>query len=395
MNSFQSACSYLRQNEPADPVVCHRPHTAVRAANWFIENFPGEVMYAVKANPSPIILNALYGAGIRSFDITSVYEMEIMQRFAEARLFYMNPVKHAEHIKIAYYKYGVRDFSLDTEDELHKIISATNNAPDLGLHIRISVDNKNSHFPLELKYGVSPAKAAPLLRAARLKAERLGVCFHVGSQAQNPHSYAQAITRANRIIKKAGVILDSLDVGGGFPAAYPNLISPPLSAYMSIINEAFDNSLTSEACELYCEPGRALVAESASMLVNVSLRKGSLLYINDGAYGSLFDAAHFDFPYPVKAIRNAKPHFAEQDVPFSFYGPTCDSIDLMPGPYMLPADMRAGDYIEIGQIGAYGQAMRSRFNGFHHTEEICVEDEPMMTSYDEQFFTATEIQSDN
>ena len=358
MRRFNSAGDYLTYESPALPVICHRPHAATTAARWFTSHFPGHVLYAVKANPSPLIIDTLYQAGIRHFDIASLPEIELLRAYPDAKLFYMHPVKHPEHIRTAYFQHGIRDFALDSFDELEKIVHATDNADDLGLHLRLAVDNSRSRLPLAFKYGVRPSQAPDLLIAARLKAERLGVCFHVGSQAMDPRSYALAIERANRSIRKAGVILDSLDVGGGFPAAYPGIVPPPLEEYMRIIDAAFEDSLTSETCTLYCEPGRALVAEAASLLVNVTLRKEAVLYINDGAYGS-----------------------SESRMQYGFFGPTCDSIEFMPGPCSVPADMRSGDYIEIGQLGAYGEAMRSNFNGFGCNEQIIVADQPMMSMY--------------
>ncbi len=192
------------------------------------------------------------------------------------------------------------------------------------------------------------------------------------------------------MIRSAGVIVESLDVGGGFPAAYPGIVPAPLDEYMRVISAAWENSLTSETCTLYCEPGRALVAESASVLVNVTLRKGAHLYINDGAYGTLFDAAHFGFPYPTRAWRGGHSHTGEAEIGFSLFGPTCDSIDFMPGPFPLPTDMRAGDYIEIGQLGAYGDALRSNFNGFGGRVEIMVDDPPLMSLFGEAFPPAAE-----
>jgi len=381
VENFESVCDYLKASHPVNPVLCHRPHTAARSARWFLDHFPGDVLYAVKANPSPLILDTLYSAGIRHFDIASLAELKAVHQYPDVRLYCMNTVKHPEHIRQMYFDYGVRDFSLDCMDELDKILAATGQAADLRLHVRITVDNSTSCLPLDAKFGAHPDEVETLLLSARTRSQELGVCFHVGSQAMNPMAYASAISRVNHLIKKTGVILESLDVGGGFPAAYPGLSPKPLGEYIQVINEAFYDTLTSETCRLKCEPGRALVAESASMLVNVTLRKGEWLYLNDGAYGSLFDAAHVDFPYPVRAVRDGQLIAGDYDTEFSFYGPTCDSIDAIARPYKLPASMRAGDFIEFGQLGAYGDTMRTRFNGFGERDEIIVTDEPMLSLF--------------
>ena len=382
MKNYTSVCDYLASARPSDPVICHRPHAARHSAIYFQDKFPGDVLYAVKANPSPLIIGELYAAGIRSFDVASIAEITLLSGYPGVSLHCMHPVKHPEHIRRAYHEFGVRSFALDSSDELEKICQVTANATDLALHVRIAVDNSASRIPLNGKFGVGFAEAPDLLVAARLRAARLGVCFHVGSQAMRPQNFARAIKWASQIIRKSGVILDYLNVGGGFPAAYPGIDSPPLDRYMEVIGQAFNTSLVSETGTLMCEPGRALVAESASILINVILRKNSMLYINDGSYGSMFDAAHMQFSYPTRALRDGRINQNELESPFSFYGPTCDSIDYMPGPFLLPADMRAGDYVEVGQMGAYADAMRTNFNGFGIRDQICVADAPMLSKYE-------------
>jgi len=175
------------------------------------------------------------------------------------------------------------------------------------------------------------------------------------------------------------VTVDLVDVGGGFPSVYHGMEPPPLEAYFHTIHEAFESLPVSYSSELWCEPGRALCAEYASLLVRVERRRGDELYINDGAYGALFDAAHIGWRFPVALIRD-EPSRAKETA-FSFYGPTCDDMDRMAGPFMLPADTQAGDYIEIGMLGAYGCAMRTKFNGFEAEEPALVSDEPMASAY--------------
>jgi ornithine decarboxylase len=154
---------------------------------------------------------------------------------------------------------------------------------------------------------------------------------------------------------------------------------PPLEAYFEVIDKAFESLPVSYSSELWCEPGRALCAEYASLLVRVEKRRGDTLYINDGAYGALFDAAHIGWRFPVKLVREGGSD--AKDMAFSFYGPTCDDLDHMAGPFMLPADTEAGDYVEIGMLGAYGCAMRTGFNGFGSDTKAIMDDEPMATLY--------------
>jgi ornithine decarboxylase len=180
-------------------------------------------------------------------------------------------------------------------------------------------------------------------------------------------------------IVDAAVTVDIVDVGGGFPSVYPGMEPPALETYFSVIHAAFEALPVSYSSELWCEPGRALCAEYASLVVRVEKRRGAELYINDGAYGSLFDAAHIGWRYPVRLIRDEPSRV--RPMKFSFYGPTCDDLDRMAGPFELPGDIGAGDYIEIGMLGAYGCAMRTGFNGFGLGTAEIVDDEPMATLY--------------
>jgi ornithine decarboxylase len=215
--------------------------------------------------------------------------------------------------------------------------------------------------------------------AARQAADALGICFHVGSQAMTPAAFAEAMERVRQAIVEAAVTVDIVDVGGGFPSSYPGMEPPPLDHYFSVIHAAFESLPVSYSSELWCEPGRALCAEYASLVVRVEKRRGDELYINDGAYGALFDAAHIGWRYPVRLLRDQRSRV--RPMRFSFYGPTCDDLDRMAGPFDLPGDVRAGDYLEIGMLGAYGCAMRTQFNGFGVTGAEIVDDEPMASLY--------------
>lgn len=304
----------------------------------------------------------------------------VTERFPQAHVSYMHPVKNRDAIRQAYCQYGVREFSLDSKQELEKILSATGGAGDLTHLIRLAVPNLHAKLDLSAKFGIEPALAVELLLRSRQMARRLGVCFHVGSQCMNPSAFSTAIKMVGEAVLASGVMLDIVDVGGGFPSVYSNMAPPPLDSYMTEIAMALKNIPLGDGCEIWAEPGRALVAEAASTLVHVDHRRGDQLYINDGTYGSLFDAGAPGFAFPVCAIR---PSGTASSVlaPFSFYGPTCDGMDHMAGPFMLPEDIGEGDYIEIGQTGAYGCTMRTRFNGFHSDETAILTDAPMLSIY--------------
>ena len=384
LHHHHDASAVVRALSPDEPVILNRPAAAARAARFFVEKFPGKSLYAVKANPSPDLLKILWDAGVTHYDVASLGEVRLVAAtLPEATQCFMHPVKAEEAIAEAYFTHGVKTFSLDTIEELEKIVRATTTdgipATDLNLLVRLRVSSDHSKLSLASKFGADPADIKALLMAARQASDALGLCFHVGSQAMSPAAYAEAMSRVRDAIVEAAVTVDIVDVGGGFPSWYPGMEPPALEAYFEVIYNAFEALPISYSAELWCEPGRALCAEYASVLVRVEKRRGSELYINDGAYGALFDAAHIGWRYPVKLIREQESD--TRDMAFSFYGPTCDDLDHMAGPFELPADVQAGDYIEVGMLGAYGCAMRTGFNGFGVEDRVIVDDEPMASLY--------------
>ena len=380
MHKHHSALGLAAALRPVQPVTLLRPHAAQRAARFFVEKFPGRSLYAVKANPSPDLLQILWDNGITHYDVASIAEVRLVARtLPDAELCFMHPVKAEEAIAEAYFTHGVKTFSLDSLEELEKIQRATRHASDLTLAVRLRVSSEHAKLSLAAKFGADPRELSELLFAARQAADTLGICFHVGSQAMSPRAYVDAMERVRAAIVEASVTVDLIDVGGGFPSVYPGMEPPELEGYFQAIHTAFESLPISYSAELWCEPGRALCAEYASLLVRVERRRGDELYINDGAYGALFDAAHIGWRFPVNLIREEESH--TRLMPFSFYGPTCDDMDHMAGPFLLPADTGAGDYIEIGMLGAYGCAMRTAFNGFGDVGTITVEDEPMASLY--------------
>lgn len=363
--------------QPAEPMHCLRPTVITDTAARFAQSFQGDVLYAVKCNPEPAVLRAMWEGGIRHFDCASAGEVSLVrQMFPEADIHFMHPVKSRPAIREAYWRHGVRDFVFDSAGELGKIMDETEQAADLGLVVRLALPAGGAMYDLSGKFGAAVDEAAELLRAARPRALRLGVSFHVGSQCMDPLAYRRALVLVGDVIRRAGVAIDIVDVGGGFPVSYPDIEPPPLGAYFAEIEGAFDD-LGLPAARLWAEPGRALVAAGASVVVQVQLRRGDVLYVNDGVYGSLSDAGAPAFRFPARLIRaGAEP--SEEPRAFAFFGPTCDSADYMKGPFWLPADMREGDWIEIGQLGAYGACLRTAFNGFDRAQLVEVRDAPML-----------------
>ena len=375
MSQFSDTESFVRATLPGRAAACARPHHIRSAAAWFQSRFPGRVLYAVKANPAPWALEAVRAAGVTWFDVTGDTEFDGIAPLLGAQTAFMHPVKAPGAIARAYQDRHCRVFALDHERERLKIMAATGQARDLTLMIRVAVSNEDAILPLGVKFGVAGEEALALLASSRLCAERLGVSFHVGSQCMDPASFMRGIETVDALVREAGVTLDIIDVGGGFPCAYPGLRPPPMEDYLSAITAAVAASPVCAGAELWCEPGRAIAAESESILTRVELRKGDALYLNDGAFGHLYDAAHESWRFPARLIRPEGASTASLE-PFQLWGPTCDAADHMPGPFLLPADTREGDYVEFGLVGAYGRAMRSSFNGFGAFDEVFVSDTP-------------------
>ncbi len=370
----------IAKARPVDPVTLVRPHAAARAARFFVEKFPGRSMYAVKANPSPDLLRVLWDNGITHYDTASIAEVRLVKAtLPDATCCFMHPVKSEEAIAEAYFAHDVKTFSLDSMEELDKIVVATRGATDLTLCVRLRVSSEYAKLSLGSKFGVGPGETKELLMATRQVADALGICFHVGSQTMSPDAYTNAMERVRAAIVEAAVTVDVIDVGGGFPSSYPGMTPPPLERFFETIHRAFESLPISYSAELWAEPGRSLCAEYASVVVRVERRRGTELYINDGAYGTLFDAAHIGWKYPVQLLR--EPDSDARDMDFAFWGPTCDDLDYMAGPFPLPADTNTGDYFEIGMLGAYGSAMRTQFNGFGVSENVIADDEPMLSVY--------------
>ena len=382
MQKFKSVEDLVNQLRPDKPVYCIRKKSILSASNFFQKKFPGKILYAVKTNPNSEVIKTLIKSGIDQFDVASVEEIKSVRKFSlSAKCSFMHTVKSRESIRDAYFKYGVKTFALDTKDELIKIIKNTGGAKDLELFVRVAVSNEHAEIDLSKKFGALNTEAAGLLRLVKQYANKIGLSFHVGSQCMHPISYAKGITEIGNIIKKTKIIPDYINVGGGFPSIYPDLIPQPLQKYFEEIEKSLENLKLDKKPEIICEPGRALVAESGSTIVKVILRKKQKLYINDGTYGSLFDAGTPNIVFPSRLISNGRVH-SKKMTAFDFYGPTCDSMDYMKGPFVLPNNIKESDYIELGQLGGYGLTFRTQFNGFYSDEIYEVEDKPIMSMYD-------------
>jgi len=382
MRKFKSVNELVNTLKPDYPVYCIRSEEIKKSVKFFKENFPGKILYAVKTNSHDKVIKQIISNGINDFDVASLNEIKLINKInPKVNLHFMHTVKSKESISSAYFNYGVKSFSLDNKDELRKILEATNQARDLKLFVRIAISNEHAEIDLSRKFGALPSEALGLVRLCREHSKKLGISFHVGSQCMHKISYTKGIKEIENIIKKTKIVPDIINLGGGFPAIYPDLKPEPLINYMEEIKKSLSNLKLDKLPEIICEPGRAIVAESGSTIVKVILRKKQSLYLNDGTYGTLFDAGVPNFVLPTKMITNGRIQ-SKKLTAFNFFGPTCDSLDYMKGPFLLPNNIKEGDYIELGQLGAYGLTFRTNFNGFYSNEIFEVNDKPIMSLYE-------------
>ncbi len=384
MRKFKSVNELVNSLKPEYPVYCIRLNEIKKSVKFFKDNFPGKILYAVKTNPNEKVIKQIITSGVNEFDVASLNEIKLINKInSKAKLHFMHTVKCKESISSAYFDYGVKSFSLDTKDELRKILESTNQAKDLELFVRIAISNEHAEIDLSRKFGALPSEALGLVRLCKEHSKKLGISFHVGSQCMHKISYSKGIREIGNVIKKTKIEPDIINIGGGFPSIYPDLSPEPLINYINEIKRELKNLKLSTLPEIICEPGRAIVAESGSTIVKVILRKKNNLYINDGTYGSLFDAGGPNFVLPSKMITNGRIQ-SKKLTAFSFFGPTCDGLDFMKGPFLLPNNIREGDYIELGQLGAYSLTFRTNFNGFYSNEIHELSDKPIMSLYDNQ-----------
>jgi ornithine decarboxylase len=375
---FDDVRSMVEALQPSYPVYCLRPHVLRQTAQRFLELFPGRVLYAVKCNPHPSVLRALYAAGIRHFDTASLPEIALIREsFPDAGAYFMHPVKSRAVIHAASRIYNIDTYVVDDEKEVTKVVDETGGGEGICIVVRlVTPPVEGTFFHLAAKFGAAPDLAADLLRKASSQGCQVGLAFHVGSQCIVPGAYRDALKIVGETMEAAKTPLQILDVGGGFPAHYVGTDVPPLEDFMSAIEGGVKELKLRRDCMLMCEPGRALVAHGVSIIVQVQLRKGNQLYINDGTYGSFDEMVSAKIKVPARMVRLRSDSTARLE-PFVLNGPTCDSLDVLPGTFDLPADIEDGDWIEIDRMGAYSNATATHFNGFYPETLVVTNDQPM------------------
>ncbi|KAJ9607027.1 hypothetical protein H2200_008099 [Cladophialophora chaetospira] len=369
---LQEVLMLARSRQQGVPIILKHPAAAVSAVSTFLTGFRGQTMYAVKANPCPDLLRTLWESGLRSFDVASIHEIRnVRSLLPYANLNFMNPIKSEQAIREAFTSHNVRCFSFDTATELRKILRVTGQdvavTKTLTLCLRIQVESSHARLNMSRKFGATAGEAVTLLKAARMQAQILGICFHVGSQSMDPDAHRQGLIKADNIALEAGVKIDWMSVGGGFPVPYPGMNPPPPIHYFDVIHSTIAELPRLREAQLWCEPGRALSAEYNSIVARVEAVKKNSAYINNGLYGDLHDPARYNWPVDATLLCDLTDPGDLGD--FSLYGPTCDDDDFIRGPIRLPKKIAPGDAIWFRNVGAYGTALRTKFNGCHVEDE--------------------------
>ena len=377
---FASVAALIEQLRPVLPFYALHPARFKLAAKRFLDEFPGTAMYAVKANPAIPVLDQIYAAGIRHFDTASLAEIELIRgRYSDATCHFMAPVRLPAAAAAAWHEYGIRDFVVDSEQELDKLLTETGGGKDLRIFVRIATPLGGAILELSSKFGTKPEDGAKLLKRISDAGATPALTFHVGSQCLSPFTYAQAVEMARRAAIAADVPIAALDVGGGFPHTYPGNDVPPHHWYFDTIRESLSTFPLEADGELLCEPGRALCAEGCTLINRVILNRGDALFLNDGKYGNMdelcqpgWTAEYVRKVYWLDENGRARERTGALK-PFRIYGPTCDTVDVLPQPMALPEDTALNDFIVYENAGAYSAACRTFFNGLYSDDWAIVE----------------------
>ncbi len=369
---FTDVRSLLRTEYPKHPVYCIYPHVYRETAEEFLRGFPGRVLYAVKSNADPTVLRLLIDAGVRHFDCASLPEIELVDTIdPDAKKYFMIPTRIREAARTAQEKHGVRHFVVDHLSGLSQLVTEIEASRSV-IFARMAVHHESAMEDLSVRFGAPPEEIPPLLQAIRDSGAEPALAFNVGSCVTDPEAYRYAMSITKSVLEQLPFRLRLIDVGGGYPKSYPGFIVPEIEQYFRAVAESVAALPLADNAEVLGEPGRALSAPGMSAVVEVLLRKDNRLYINDGMYGVFWELrfeGHDGFP--VRTYRNAKP-LEGKTTEFQIHGPTCDSTDTLPGLVTLPADIRPGDYLEFGDIGAYSISGRTDYNGYYSDRIVTI-----------------------
>lgn len=360
---------HLKKFKPDVPVLYFAPEVLQATAQRFLAGFEGFVTYAVKANDNEAVLNNLVGAGVRGFDVASPQEMAKVRRIApEAVLHYHNPVRSSAEIAEAV-GHGIASWSVDCLRELKKLADVPRENTEIAVRLRLPV--VGAAYDFGEKFGADPDDAVALLQAAREMGFATSLTFHPGTQCADPQVWAVYIVEAADVARRAGVTLRRLNVGGGF-AAHRSGPAPDLEAIFNRIASETRRVFGAAAPELVCEPGRAMVAEAYTLALRVKAVRQDAVFLNDGIYGALTELRDIGVPDRLSVLTEEGGLRSGAKAARIVFGPTCDSLDRLPDPVLLPADIAEEDYVLIRAMGAYSVSLSTGFNGYGRQSLITV-----------------------
>jgi len=356
---YNSPEDLIEKLRPEEPVLCISESKLKEAVKTFIQGFPGEVLYAVKANPHPEVIKALYRAGIHSFDVASLNEIKkIFLLEKKAHCYFNHPIKNSRAIKESYSIYGLRHFVVDSLSEWEKVMEGT--GPDITIEFRLSVRSGSRYFDFSEKFGMSPEEAIHCIHETQKRKIAWALFFHVSSQSEDITAYKDALELCEKIIEEVKEKPSFIDVGGGFPCGGEGFSIEKMNEIFNLISQAREKwSFPS----LLCEPGRALVADAGTLVTQVVTVNKDKLYLNDGIYGGLSEVNEIQLNPKVRAF-SLSHSLHEKLKPYRVFGPTCDSIDKLNSTFSLPDNLMEGDWVMIPTLGAYSIALTTHFNGF-------------------------------
>ncbi|GHE88712.1 ornithine decarboxylase [Aliiroseovarius zhejiangensis] len=366
-----TALSHLKSETPKHPVLYFAPATLQATVQQFVDGFDGLVTYAVKANDSRVVLENLVACGISAFDVASPAEMHALRAVSpDAVMHYNNPVRARDEIAEAV-ALGVRSYSVDAPHEFEKLRAQVDpKGIEISVRLRLPVEGAAYHFGT--KFGADVEQAVALLRMVKEAGFTPSMTFHPGTQCASPSAWSTYVATCAEVSKEAGVTLARLNVGGGFAANRG--VAPDLNAIFAAIHRAVKNAFGDAAPALVCEPGRAMVAEAFTLATRVkSIREDGAVYLNDGIYGALSEAPSIGVPDRISTVRADGTSHKGAPMKRIVFGPTCDSIDQLPDPLALPADLAEDDYVLFSGMGAYSLATVTRFNGYGQIDLVTVQ----------------------
>jgi ornithine decarboxylase len=362
---YRDVPDLLAHERPREPVYCIYPEVYRRTAHAFVSGFPGRVLYAVKANDHPLIVRLLHAGGVTHFDCASVPEIALVSKHCPgASCYFMVPVHLRGAAREAFEQFGVRHFMIDHAAGIDILADELDLAQTV-VFTRMAVSHAAAMMDLSSKFGAPPAQVAGLMTTLAARGAEAALAFNVGSSVMRTEAYTYSMNVAAGVLAELPFQVRLVDIGGGFPHAYPGLTPPPLEDYFHAVEQATRALPLAPGGVIMAEPGRALAAPGLSAVVEVLLRRDDRLYLNDGMYGIFWELRFREHDgFPARVFRNGLQVTQGETRPFRLYGPTCDATDVLPAPFDLPVDTGPGDYIEFGNIGAYSLSGRTRFNGF-------------------------------